>query len=60
MTKEETRLAKNQAIAEAQKATRAKRSMQICKSREIKIQSNKLNKSEANHLRLLFLEGKWF
>ena len=60
MTKEETRLAKNQAIAEAQKATRAKRSMQICKSREIKIQSNKLNKVEANHLRLLFLEAKWF
>lgn len=60
MITEEARLAKNQAIAEAQKATRAKRSMQICKSREIKIQSNKLNKVEANHLRLLFLEAKWF
>ena len=60
MIKEEARLAKNQAIAETQKATRAKRSMQICKSREIKIQSNKLNKLEANHLRLLFLEAKWF
>lgn len=60
MIKEEARLAKNQAIAETIKATRAKRSMQICKSREIKIQSNKLNKVEANHLRLLFLEAKWF
>ena len=60
MITEEARLAKNQAIAEAQKATRAKRTMQICKSREIKIQSNKLNKLEANHLRLLFLESKWF
>ena len=60
MITEEARLAKNQAIAEAQKATRAKRSMQICKSRKIKIQSNKLNKLEANHLRLLFLEAKWF
>lgn len=60
MIKEEARLAKNQAIAETIKATRAKRSMQICKSREIKIQSNKLNKLEANHLRLLFLEAKWF
>lgn len=47
MTKEEARLAKNQAIAKTIKATRAKRSMQICKSREIKIQSNKLNKLEA-------------
>jgi len=60
LIKEEARLAKNQAIAEAQKVTRAKRSMQICKPREIKIQSNKLNKLEANHLRLLFLEAKWF
>lgn len=60
MITEEARLAKNQAIAEARKATRAKRTMQICKSREIKIQSNKLNKLEANHLRLLFLEAKWF
>lgn len=60
MIKEEARLAKNQAIAETIKATRANRTMQICKSREIKIQSNKLNKLEANHLRLLFLEAKWF
>lgn len=60
MQKEENRLAKNQAIADTIKATKAKRSMQICKSREIKIQNNKLNKIEANHLRLLFLEAKWF
>lgn len=60
MIKEEARLAKNQAIAETIKATRAKRSMQICKSREIKIQNNKLNKIETNHLKLLFLEAKWF
>ena len=60
MITEEARLAKNQVIAETIKATRAKRTMQICKSREIKIQSNKLNKLEANHLRLLFLEAKWF
>ena len=60
MQKEKKRLAKNQAIVDTIKATRLKRSMQICKSREIKIQSNKLNKLEANHLRLLFLEAKWF
>lgn len=54
MTKEESRLAKNQAIAETQKATRAKRTMQICKSREIKIQSNKLNKLETYHLDITY------
>lgn len=60
MITEEARLAKNQAIAEAQKATRAKRKTQICKVREMKVIKNKLSKEQAEHLRLLFLEAKWF
>ena len=40
---EETRLAKNKAISEAQRATRLKRKNQICKVRDIKIVDNKLS-----------------
>lgn len=56
----ETRLAKNKAIGETLKATKAKRKTQICKVREMKVIKNKLSKEQAEHLRLLFLEAKWF
>ena len=56
----EARLAKSKAIAETLKATKAKRKTQICKVREMKIIKNKLSKEQAEHLRLLFLEAKWF
>lgn len=57
---QETRLAKSKATAETLKATKAKRKTQICKVREMKVIKNKLSKEQAEHLRLLFLEAKWF
>ena len=57
---QEAHLAKNKAIAETLKATKAKRKIQICKVREMKVIKNKLSKKQAEHLRLLFLEAKWF
>jgi transposase IS605 orfB len=57
---QETRLAKSKAIAETLKATKTKRKTQVCKVREMKIIKNKLSKEQAEHLRLLFLEAKWF
>ena len=57
---QEARLAKSKAIAETLKATKAKRKTQVCKVREMKIIQNKLSKEQAKHLRLLFLEAKWF
>lgn len=57
---QEVHLAKSKAIAEALKATKAKRKTQICKVREMKVIKNKLSKEQAEHLRLLFLEAKWF
>ena len=57
---QEAHLAKSKAIAETLKATKAKRKTQICKVREMKVIKNKLSKEQAEHLRLLFLEAKWF
>lgn len=57
---QEAHLAKSKAIAETLKATKAKRKTQICKVREMKVIKNKLSKDQAEHLRLLFLEAKWF
>ena len=57
---QEAHLAKSKAIAEARKATKAKRKTQICKVRNMKVIKNKLSKDQAEHLRLLFLEAKWF
>ena len=57
---QEAHLAKSKAIAETLKATKAKRKNQICKVREMKVIKNKLSKDQAEHLRLLFLEAKWF
>ena len=57
---QEAHLAKSKAIAETRKATKAKRKTQICKVREMKVIRNKLSKEQAEHLRLLFLEAKWF
>ena len=57
---QEAHLAKSKAIAETLKATKVKRKTQICKVREMKVIKNKLSKEQAEHLRLLFLEAKWF
>lgn len=57
---QETHLEKSKAIAETLKATKVKRKTQICKVREMKVIKNKLSKEQAEHLRLLFLEAKWF
>ena len=57
---QEAHLAKSKAITETLKATKAKRKTQICKVREMKVIKNKLSKEQAEHLRLLFLEAKWF
>lgn len=57
---QETHLAKSKTIAKTLKATKAKCKTQICKVREMKVIKNKLSKEQAEHLRLLFLEAKWF
>lgn len=52
-------LNKNIKIKEKRKATKLKRSSQVCKSKELKIVSSKLSKSQYNHLNMLFVEAKW-
>ena len=50
---------KNNKIKETYAATMAKRSLQVCRVVTVKIQSNKLNKVQAEHLKMLFVEAKW-
>ena len=56
---DEARLAKNAAIAAAQKATRAKRANQICRVYDLKIVANKLSSHQREALKMVFVEAKW-
>ena len=47
-------------VFEKRKQTQLKREHQICKTFNLKIQSNKLNNIQKDYLNLLFLEAKWF
>ena len=49
---------KNAKIAHSMKLTKEKRKFQECKVFELKIVSNKLNKVQKDHLKMLFIEAK--
>jgi transposase len=55
-----SRLAKNEAIRAAGKATRERRKSQVCKTYELKVDRSRLNLKSQVQLRRLFLEAKWF
>jgi putative transposase len=55
----ETRLSKNQKIAQHGKDTRNRRKNQDCKVFSIKIQTNKLSHIQKEQLKMLFVEAKW-
>ena len=56
---EEQRLAKNKRIAKTIQETRNKRSQMDCKVFTLKIQTNKLNASQREALKMQFVEAKW-
>ena len=56
---EETRLAKNKRIAQSQKQTRQRRKNMDVVVRTVKVQRNKLSKTQREALQRMFLEGKW-
>lgn len=50
---------KNAQTAATFAVTKAKRKTQVCHVRTLKIQSNKLNVTQAEALKMAFVEGKW-
>lgn len=56
---ENTRKAKNAKISTSRKKTHEKRQHQTCKTYDLKIQNNKLNKTQKEALTRIFLEAKW-
>ena len=58
-TDEKTRLAKNKRIAQSQKQTRQRRKNMDVVVRTVKVQRNKLSKTQSEALQRMFLEGKW-
>lgn len=50
---------KNTKIKETYLATLAKREHQCVRVFKVKVQENKLNKEQAQHLKMLFVEAKW-
>lgn len=55
----EKRLAKNERIRLSGAATRERRKAQECHVRVVKVQANKLNATQREHLFMLFVEAKW-
>lgn len=56
---DKARLAKNKQIAQSQKQTRQRRKNMDVVVRTMKVQRNKLSKTQLEALRRMFLEGKW-
>jgi transposase len=54
------RLAKNQKIKEAGKATRERRKDMLCRVFEVKVDLSRMSKSLRNDVNTLFREAKWF
>lgn len=52
-------LSKNTQIKATLKATKERRSLKRCRTINLKIQKNKLNKQQQEHLSMLFVEAKW-
>ena len=50
---------KNMQIKQTYLETKARRVNQCCKVFSVKIQSNKLNASQKEHLKMMFVEAKW-
>ena len=50
---------KNKQISQTKKETQERRNSLSCKVRDIKILTRKLNKSQKEHMKMLFLEAKW-
>lgn len=50
---------KNIRIKEAYLATKAKREHQVCRVFSVKVQENKLNSSQREALKMMFVEAKW-
>jgi len=53
------RLAKNKSIADSYRQTMQKRQGQVCKVYTVKVQKNRLNKVQAETLKMQFVEAKW-
>ena len=53
------REAKNKQIAQTMKETFEKRSQQVCRVYTVKIQENKLSKTQQEQLKMMFVEAKW-
>jgi putative transposase len=53
------RLSKNASIARSMKMTRERRRHQTCNVFNLKIQTNKLNKTQKEQLKMMFVEAKW-
>lgn len=56
---DKVRLAKNKRIAQSQKQTRKRRKSMDVVVRTVKVQRNKLSKTQLEALQRMFLEGKW-
>ena len=56
---EAERLAKNERIRDAGKATKLRRKEQICRVWRVKIDFSHLNSHQQTALKMLFVEGKW-
>ena len=52
-------LSKNTQIKATLKATKQRRALKRCRTINLKIQKNKLNKQQLEHLFMLFIEAKW-
>ena len=53
------REAKNKQIAQTMKETFEKRSQQVCRVYTVKVQENKLSKTQQEQLKMMFVEAKW-
>lgn len=53
-------LEKNKRISETQKQTKEKRKSQVCRVYSVKIDESRLSHKKAEHLKMLFVESKWF
>ena len=60
METEQKRLEKNKRISQAKRSTIERHSSMLCKTFDVKIQKNQLNKSQKEALEKIFIEQKWY
>lgn len=56
----EKRIEKNKLISQSKKETKMRRESMLCKTYNVKIQSNKLNSIQKEALERVFIEQKWY